>query len=66
MVEIKFGEPPRGEEVGDISSECQRRLKPMVNEIVRAAVADGWNQNDVLLGLVEVAWALYEKRQDDL
>ncbi|AYG62318.1 hypothetical protein QD460_04535 [Rhizobium jaguaris] len=66
MVEIRFGEPPHGEGVDDISSECQRQLHPIVNEIVRSAVAAGWNQKDVLLGLVEVAWDLYEKRQGDL
>lgn len=64
MVEIKFNEPPRGN-AKDLSSECQRQLKPIVSEIVEAAAAAGWNEKDVLLAMVDVAWDLYEKRRDD-
>ncbi|AGB74170.1 MULTISPECIES: hypothetical protein [Rhizobium] len=60
MVEFKFSEPPRGK-AEDLSSECQRQLQPIVSEIVQAAAAAGWNQKDVLLAMVDVAWDLYEK-----
>ncbi|MBB3609426.1 hypothetical protein [Rhizobium sp. BK602] len=66
MVEFKFGEPPVGDAADDISTECQRQLQPIINQIVQAAVAAGWNQKDVLLALVETAWDLYEKRRGDL
>ncbi|MBB3569054.1 hypothetical protein [Rhizobium sp. BK491] len=60
MVEFKFSEPPQGS-AEDLSSECQRQLQPIVSEIVQAATAAGWNQKDVLLAMVDVAWDLYEK-----
>ncbi|MFK0165093.1 hypothetical protein [Rhizobium sp. NPDC090279] len=66
MVEIKFSEPSLGNCADDIAIECQRQLQPIVDEIIRAAVAAGWNQKDVLLAMVDVAWDLYEKRRDDL
>ncbi|GES41239.1 hypothetical protein RsS62_04910 [Rhizobium dioscoreae] len=66
MVEFKFSEPPVGNGADDISNECQRQLQPIVSEIVRAAAAAGWNQKDVLLAMVDVAWDLYEKRRGDL
>ncbi|MGN6775286.1 hypothetical protein [Rhizobium sp.] len=66
MVEFKFSEPPVGNSADDISSECQRQLQPIIGEIVRAAAAAGWNQKDVLLAMVDVAWDLYEKRRGDL
>ncbi|MBB6303793.1 hypothetical protein [Rhizobium leucaenae] len=66
MVEFKFGKPPVEEAAEGISIECQRQLQPFIEEIVSAAVAAGWNQKDVLLALVELAWDLYEKRSADL
>ncbi len=65
MVEFNFSEPPRGNGSEDISNECQRQLQPIVSEIVRAAVAAGWNEKDVLLAMADVAWDLYEKRRGD-
>jgi hypothetical protein len=41
-------------------------LLPLVREIVQAAVAAGWSQDDVLLAFVELTWDLYEKRRGDL
>ncbi|MGZ9719546.1 hypothetical protein [Rhizobium miluonense] len=66
MVEFKFSDPPLGNGTDEISSECQRQLLPIVNEIVRAAAAAGWNEKDVLLAMADVAWDLYEKRRGDL
>ena len=64
MMEFNFEGPPLGD--GDISAECQRQLLPPVRKIVQAAVAAGWNQDDVLLAFVELTWDLYEKRRGDL
>ena len=64
MVKFNFDRPPVGDAV-DMSAECQRRLLPLVREIVQAAVAAGWSEEDVLLGFVELAWDLYEKRRGD-
>ena len=64
MMKINFDGPPVGD--GDISAECQGQLLPLVREIVQAAVAAGWNRDDVLLAFVELAWDLYEKRRGDL
>lgn len=49
-----------------MAAECQRQLLPCVREIVQAAVAAGWNEDDVLLAFVELTWDLYEKRRGDL
>lgn len=64
MMKFNFEGPPVGG--GDISAGCQRQLLPLVSEIVQAAVAAGWSQDDVLLALVELSWDLYEKRRGDL
>lgn len=64
MVEFKFSEPPQGS-ADDLSGECQRQLQPIVSEIVQAAAAAGWNQEDVLLAMADVAWDLYEKHRSD-
>jgi len=66
MVKFNFGEPPADEAAADISTECQRQLRPLVDEIIQAAVAAGWNQKDVLLALADLAWDLYEDRRCDL
>lgn len=66
MVKYNFDKPPGDDSAGDISVECQRQLLPLVRDIVEAAVAAGWNREDVLLGFVELAWDLYEGRRDDL
>lgn len=64
MMTLNFEGPPVGD--GDIAAECQGQLLPLVREIVQAAVAAGWNQEDVLLAFVELTWDLYEKRRGDL
>lgn len=66
MVEFNFDKPPVGAAAADITTEFQRQLLPLVNEIVRAAVAAGWNRKDVLLALVDVGWDLYENSGKDL
>jgi len=60
---FNFEGPPVGD--GDMSAQCQRQLQPLVHEIVQAAVAAGWNRDDVLLAFVELTWDLYEKRRGD-
>jgi hypothetical protein len=64
MVKFNFDGLPAGDAV-DMSAECQRQLLPLLREIVQAAVAAGWSEEDVLLGFVELAWDLYEKRRGD-
>lgn len=64
MVKFNFDGPPVGDAV-DMSAECQRQLLPILREIVQAAVAAGWSEEDVLLGFVELAWDLYERRRGD-
>ncbi|MFD1985804.1 hypothetical protein ACFSOZ_25490 [Mesorhizobium newzealandense] len=64
MVKFNFDGPPVGDAV-DMSAECQRQLLPLLREIVQAAVAAGWSEEDVLLGFVELAWDLYERRRGD-
>lgn len=65
MVELKFDKPPLGNSADDIASECRRQLQPIVHEIVRAAVAAGWDRKDVLLAIADVAWDLYERHRGD-
>ncbi|MGX5826842.1 hypothetical protein [Mesorhizobium sp. 43Arga] len=64
MTKFNFEGPPLGD--ADISAQCQGQLLPLIREIVQAAVAAGWNQDDVLLAFVELTWDLYEKRRGDL
>ncbi|WP_214472116.1 hypothetical protein [Mesorhizobium sp. dw_380] len=63
MMRFNFEGPPMGRPGIDMSAECQRQLRPLIREIVQEAVAAGWNQDDVLLAFVEVAWDLYEQRR---
>lgn len=64
MMTFNFKGPPVGG--GDISAQCQDQLRPFIREIVQAAVAAGWNRDDVLLAFVELTWDLYEKGRGDL
>ncbi|MCQ8870816.1 hypothetical protein NP945_03165 [Mesorhizobium sp. LMG17149] len=66
MMKFNFDGPPGDDAAADASAECQRQLLPLVREIVQAAVAAGWSEEDVLLGFVELTWDLYENRRDDL
>ncbi|MBZ9807315.1 hypothetical protein LB542_13120 [Mesorhizobium sp. BR1-1-9] len=62
---FNFDGPPVDESEADIPLACQRQLLPLVGEIVEAAVAAGWDKDDVLLAFVELAWDLYEKGRGD-
>ncbi|MGV1768218.1 hypothetical protein [Rhizobium rhizogenes] len=64
-MEFNFDETPGGDAGADISIKCRRQLLPFVQEIAQAAVTAGWNQKDVLLAIVDLAWDLYEKQRDD-
>ncbi|CAN7363685.1 hypothetical protein [Mesorhizobium sp. LjRoot246] len=64
-MKFNFDGPPGDDADIDISAECQRQLLPLIREIVQAAVAAGWSEEDVLLGFVDLAWDLYENRRDD-
>ncbi|MEZ2221748.1 hypothetical protein [Rhizobium sp. RCC_161_2] len=65
MADFNFDEPPAADAAIDIATECQRQLRPLVHDILQAAVVAGWSQKDVLLALVDVAWDLYEDRRGD-
>lgn len=65
MEKFSFDGPPAGD-AADILAECQRQLLFPIHEIVKAAVAAGWSREDVLLAMVELSWAMYEKRRGDL
>ncbi|MDW6025814.1 hypothetical protein SAZ10_29025 [Mesorhizobium sp. BAC0120] len=64
MASFEFGGPPTGDAALDLLTECEQQLLPVVHEIVQSAVAVGWNEEDVLLALVELSWNMYEKRYD--
>lgn len=66
MVGFAFDSPPADSAEVNLSAECERQLLPLVRGIVDAAVAAGWNREDVLLAMVELSWDLYEKRRGDL
>ena len=66
MVGFDFDGPPADSAEVNLSAECERQLLPLVRGIVDAAVAAGWNREDVLLAMVELSWDLYEKRRGDL
>ena len=66
MVGFDFDSPPADSAEVNLSAECERQLLPLVRGIVDAAVAAGWNREDVLLAMVELSWDLYEKRRGDL
>lgn len=65
-MKFDFHGPSFGGAAADLPAECQAQLLPLVREIVQAAVAAGWNRDDVLLAFVELAWDLYERRRGDL
>ena len=59
-MELDFALASQSEDADDLARECQRRLQPIISEVVRTAVAAGWSESDILLGTVDVAWAVYE------
>jgi hypothetical protein len=61
VVSLAFSSPPKGHAALDLLAECERQMRPVVQEIVQSAVAAGWSQEDVLLTLVEVSWDMYEE-----
>jgi len=63
MMRFDLGNPPTGDAGDDLLAECERQLRPVIREIVQAAVAAGWSQEDVLLTMVELSWDMYENRR---
>lgn len=63
MVRFDFDNPPTGDDGINLLAECERQLQPLIREIVDAAVAAGWRQEDVLLAMVELSWDMYERRR---
>jgi hypothetical protein len=64
MAKFDFASPPAEDENNDLLDECERRLRPLIHEIVQAAVTAGWSKEDVLLSLVELSWNMYEESRD--
>ncbi len=60
-MKLDFGPAPQPKDADNAASECQRRLTPIINEVVRTAVAVGWSERDVLSVMGDVAWELYEQ-----
>ncbi|NGO52741.1 hypothetical protein [Allomesorhizobium camelthorni] len=63
MAKFDFASPPT--ENDELLVECERRLRPLIQEIVQTAVTAGWSKEDVLLSLVELSWSMYEETRDD-
>jgi hypothetical protein len=63
VTDFDFGSPPTGDAAIDLLAECERQLRPLIHDVVRSAVAAGWNEEDVLLTLVELSWDMYEERR---
>ena len=66
MVKFDFAGPPAENENDELLVECERQLRPLVDDIIQAAVTVGWSREDVLLSLVEVSWSMYEESRDGL
>lgn len=66
MAKYNFRNPPTGDEAQDLLVECEGQLRPMIDEIVLAAVEAGWSREDVLLSFVGVSWGMYEDSHDDI
>jgi hypothetical protein len=64
MAKFDFASPPAKDENDELLVECERRLRPLISEIVQAAVTAGWSKEDVLLSLVELSWSMYEESRD--
>lgn len=64
MAKFDFASPPTEDENNELLDECERRLRPLIHEIVEAAVTAGWSKEDVLLSLVELSWSMYEETRD--
>jgi hypothetical protein len=64
MAKFDFSSPPTGPDSNQLLVECERQLRPLVDEIVQAAVTAGWSVEDVLLSLVELSWDMYEERRN--
>lgn len=65
MMELNFAPAPQSEDADDLARECQRRLQPIIKEVVRTAVVAGWSESDVLLAMADLAWDLYERCRSD-
>lgn len=55
MMGLNFAPAPQSEDADDLARECQRRLQPIISELVRTTVATGRSESDVLLATVDVA-----------
>lgn len=66
MANFDFASPPTEGENDQLLVECEQQLRPLIDEIVQAAVTVGWSREDVLLSLVELSWNMYEESRDGL
>lgn len=64
MAKFDFARPPTKEENDELLIEFERRVRPLIDEIVQAAVVAGWAKEDVLLSLVNLSWSLYEESRN--
>jgi hypothetical protein len=64
MARLNFSSPPTEDENDELLVECERQLRPLIDEIVQAAVTAGWNREDVLLSLAELSWSMFEESRD--
>ncbi len=64
-MELNFPPAPQSEDTDNLAKECQCCLQPIINEVLRTAVAAGWSESDVLLAMADLAWDLYERCRSD-
>lgn len=64
MFDLVFRGPPNQGEDEDLLLACEQHLQSVIEEVIQKAVAAGWNREDVLLRLVDVAWSMYEARNN--
>ena len=62
MFNLVFVGPPDSGKDNDLLLACDNQLRPLIEDIVQAAVAAGWEREDVLLRLVELSWSMHEMR----
>lgn len=63
MATLDFAIPVKEDE-DDPRVVCERRLRPLIDEVVQAAMKEGWDKKDVLLSLMELSWSMYEDGRD--
>lgn len=62
MFNLVFVGPPDSGKDNDLLLACDNQLRPLIDEIVQAAVAAGWDREEILLRLVELSWSMHEMR----